>query len=85
MTFTDTVLRALDAGDCEPTSPVGVYALDRARDVAMVVRRADAFADYYGLRRVPRSVNVADAALGLVLLAMSETARGVRVLPARKP
>lgn len=85
MSFAALVLAALDAGGHAPTSPAAVYALDRSRDVAMVVNRAEEFADHYRRRNLPRVIDRTDAALGLAIVAIAETARGVRALPPRVP
>lgn len=64
MTFRDLVTAALDAGDVAPDSAAGRYAL---RAAALYARWAHCYC-------------ASTLALDLVLLAMSETARGVRVV-----
>lgn len=82
-TFLDLVHAALDAGDIAPDSAAGRIAVDRARDVGIAVQRAEMYAAYYGSRRFPRPPCAQMAAVNLVVLATSETARDVRVVPWR--
>lgn len=83
MLFADLVRAALDAGDLAPDSAAGRIALDRAPDVGIAVQRAPTYAAYYGARRFPVPPCPQLAAVNLVLHAMSEASRGVRVVPWR--
>lgn len=82
--FRDLVLAALDAGDVAPDSDVGRIALDRAPDVGIAVIRAESYRAYYRAARFPVPPCPQLAAVNLVLLAMSEASRGVRVVSWRK-
>lgn len=86
MTFRNLVLAALDAADVAPNSAVWKIAVDRVTDVGSVVAKGVDNALYYNekygvrLDRFPVPECPQIAAVNLVLLAMSEAARGVRVV-----
>lgn len=81
--FPDLVLAALDAADVAPDSEAGRIALDRAPDAMRVVRPTHRDVEHY--QRCYRWRPAAPpcpqlAAVNLVLHAMSEASRGVRVV-----
>lgn len=81
--FVDLVRAALDAADVAPDSDAGRLALDRAPDVGIAVDRAESYRAYYRSRAFPVPPCAQLAAVNLVILATSEAARGVRVVPWR--
>lgn len=83
MVFADLVRAALDAADVPPDSAAGRIALDRAADVGIAVQSASMYAIHYGAPRFPSPPCAQIAAVNLVILATSEAARGVRVVPWR--
>lgn len=82
--FVDLVRAALEAGDVAPDSDAGRLALDRAPDVGIAVSRAESYRYVYRAPRFPVPSCPQLAAVNLVILAMSEASRGVRVVPWRK-
>lgn len=78
--FPSLVLAALDAADVAPDSEAGRIALDRAPDVGIAVNRAESYRAYYRSARFPVPTCPQLAAVNLVLLAMAEASRGVRVV-----
>lgn len=83
MTFRALVEQALDAADVAPDSAAGRIALDRAKDVHTSVLALEPWQVEFYRRRyhwhVPRPKCPQIAAVNLVLLAVAEAARGVRV------
>lgn len=84
--FVDLVRAALDAGDVAPDSDAGRLALDRAPDVVRVARPSHRDVEHYQrcygwTPPAPKCPQL--AAVNLVLLAVAEASRGVRVVPWR--
>lgn len=76
MSFRDYITAALEAGNHDPASPVGVLVLDMAMDVGLAMQRA-AMASAMGWGRI-NVPPMAEVARNVVTLAEAETARSVR-------